>query len=176
MIPFILASSNYVHTLCMLAFVNWPIETGILQIAWLDKSTLAYTKERIPNKMLFTACWSSKYFRFHGILKFSRNVLRMPWFFPSSPSNHSPYDFEQLSNRATWMKHDIQVLNNIPWGTFQETPKKNIFKVDFIRFLFFNPYGLSCFSTTGACVTVYEHMYRSKSISYFKVFSLQVYE
>ena len=59
----------------------------------LHQPVFIYQGDRIPNKMPFTACRNSKYFKLYGTLNFSQNGLRMPCFFFLSPSNHSSPDF-----------------------------------------------------------------------------------
>ena len=59
-------------------------------------------------------------------MNFSRNGLRMPCFFFLSPSNHSSLDFWQLSNRATSMKLDMQLHNNITQRGFSRNPWKKL--------------------------------------------------
>ena len=114
-----------------------------------------YTKERIPNRIPFSACRNSKYFKFYGTLNFSWN--RMSCLF-LSPSSHSSPDFWQLYNRGTSMKLGNQLPNNIPHknvlekSRLLEKPRK---KCKFS--LFFNLYELSRFSTnrrmrTGVCL------------------------
>ena len=91
-----------------------------------------YTKKRIPNRILFTACLNLKYFRFYGTWNFSRNGLRMPSFF-----------------LATSMKLCMQLPNNIPLGGFLINPKKYYFLGRFSYV--FNHYELASFQRIGVC-------------------------